>query len=412
MRRGIVVPLTLTLLVASGVTAAAREIAVNCGTGGDLALTLQRVCLAPRMRPLAAEQTVIVVSGTCTGNFSLTCDNVVLRGADPATSTLRGLLNEHGQPAAPVLSIRNARGVGVQDLLIRDGTVGILARESLGYVTGCLVEENDEGIRILSSPQFDVNSTIVVSSGGIGIRIAYSDSVRLDGVAVGYHPGVGVAVQETQEVVVHNSEIGYNLDWGIWAYGSHLIVADGTYIHDNNGEVLASDLGEVEFHVEDAAPVAPLVDGSGALVLADTDSYVEAFAGDIVGDLAVMDGSGAYLYGGAVYGLLYVLDFSQAVLDGVAIGSGLECYGQSDAVCYSTMVPYTYDCPGALDCVPYTAAARPEPGKRDLAALRSKARRPRPETLEQLDPIAPAVQDQPAPVRLSAGAKRASRPRR
>jgi len=315
----------------------ALEIDVDCSQGDSFESALTRATfrgLFGSQLPILDEPTVINVSGTCVGNFEVRSDHLTIRGTPGASAVLEGVLDAQDEPVGPVVDARAVRGLHLENLTVRQGTIGLLAIAADGGVENCLFENNEFGLFILDSRVFSIGSTDVLNN----LRD-------------------GIYIDATNTVGIYDVEIAGNGDSGLFVYRGQVYLDDGCFFHDNDSDdyqtqVVVADHSEMEINATEVNSVII----QGWLVVA-AQSYVESFgsaAGSIRMDYVHLTDSGdAFLWDTEV-GEAWINHFSHLVLR-YSRADLVNCYGaSSDAACDNAEVPDVVACPSVLSgsCVP------------------------------------------------------------
>ena len=137
-----------------------RTVKVDCFKGKSINKALKKH---------KKNEVIIEIDGICTENVIVERGNVTLRGSDPATDGIRATSSDD-----IVLTIRDVRGVTVENLKVTGGLDGIRLADSINVtVNNCLIEDNRR-VGLLARATRNLNVIDTTSTGSdraISVRL-------------------------------------------------------------------------------------------------------------------------------------------------------------------------------------------------------------------------------------------------
>ena len=321
-----------------------RHLSVDCDHGGDLA----RV-----MRSLGNEAPgpiVIHVAGHCNGPIEITRDGIVLSGAEGAS--IRGAAREAEAPMPPIVTVRGARDVRLENLRFSDGVVGLQVVNAALTVDGCEVIGNDVAVDAEESNLVLSRTALREARNGIVARRA---RVALSLGSIRDISDEGILATDLSQLTLFRTEVssdGLSVENQSTLVATHSTIEGSIYVGAYSqlslsgaagptatlrGDVYASHSEVFLFRLPVQGTVRVREAGLLTVIEADLqDVYLSAASHAEI--------KSARLAGGAL-----VEGFSTGLLSGSSAGRSLVCRTGGDVVCEHSAMASVTDCP---NCVP------------------------------------------------------------
>ena len=178
---------------------------------------------------------IIVTSGRFAERVEITARNghVILKAAPGVEATIDAVLQ--GDPAGGnttrqnsggiVISTDGARTVQLQNLTVRNYTVGILVGgPSQVAIINCRIENNlNYGILVLQNAEVRIDQSFVIST---GYRVGA-------GVTTSANPGVGISFQDNSRGAVFRTLVSNTLGAGLVDQSTGSVISEDNYFFNN-----------------------------------------------------------------------------------------------------------------------------------------------------------------------------------
>lgn len=163
-------------------TAGAKTVAVDCTIGQKIQAAIDR-----EDGPL-----VVDVHGICDENVNIVRKNVTLRGVDPLTDGIDGVVAD---PQFAALRLRYVEFALVQNLTIRNGPVaGISAAFSTVILQNCRITGHaGQGVAVSQGTILDATGTTISQNGGQGVSVQTASRLFCHGCDVTGNGGFAAA---------------------------------------------------------------------------------------------------------------------------------------------------------------------------------------------------------------------------
>ncbi len=321
--------------------ASATEVVVRCDGGDDLARML-RALGDERPGPV-----VVHVVGTCSGPIEITRDGLTLRGDDPEGAAIEGVRRNAGATASPIVAVRSARGLRLENLRIADGAVGVRALAAELTLLGCDLAGTDVAVDAQDSTMTLSRTTLREARNGIAARRSrvsvsfgtihdisdegilateisqltlFRTAVRSDGFAVENHSTL-VATHCALEGSIHAD-----------AYSRISLAGASGPTATLRGDIFASNSEVFLFRLPVDGTV--LVRNSGLLTVREAE----------LREVRLDGGSHAQIASAEIAGELLAEGFSTVQLASTAITGALTCRSGADAFCARSESRYVSGC--------------------------------------------------------------------
>jgi len=320
------------LLALSGpvVVARATEVVVRCDGGDDLARIL-RALRDERPGPV-----VVHVAGSCGGPIEITSDGLTLRGDEAESAAIEGVRGEPGTALPPIVAIRAARGVRLENLRIADGAVGVQAFDAEATLEDCDLAGTDVAVEAQDSTMTLIRTTLREARNGIAARRSrvtvslgtiqdisdegllateisqltlFRTAVRSDGLLVSSHSTL-VATHCALEGAIHAD-----------AYARISLAGASGPTATLRGDIFASNSEVFLFRLPVEGTVR--IKNSGLLTVREAE----------LGEVRLDGGSHAHIASAWIGGDLLAEGFSTVQLSSTPVGGALACRSGADAVC-------------------------------------------------------------------------------
>lgn len=245
-------------------TAGSKTVSVDCTMGQKIQAAIDR-----EDGPL-----VVDVHGFCEENVSIVRKNVTLRGLDPMTDGIDGVVSN---PQFAALRFRYVEFAQVQNLTIRNGPIaGVSAAFSV------VLFENSR----------------VTGHGGQGIAISQGTIVDATGLTVSDNLGAAVNVQTASRLFCHGCDITNNGGFAaVVGSGSVLSFLNSVVTGQRGFQSSGHSYADIDCVTEESAhPCSLMVTGRAALAFFGGAAAFYG-AGDFSGQVSAEDGATVHLLG-------------------------------------------------------------------------------------------------------------------
>lgn len=288
-----------------------KTVFVDCEKGDSISEALKN----------KSDDLIIEIAGMCEENVSVQRNNLTLRGTDPETDGVRGVIGVD----EPVLLLQYSSFVNIENLTIeRAGEDGINARWSLLLVTNCRIRENGRyGVAFSDAAAWFWDTTITANE-STGARIAGGSSFVCEGCDISSNGWYQATAFDGVHAHFRNCQIagGHGVagqQYSLLSLTDTTVAADGwALVADYNGQLLMTGR-------EVTGALWAGTDSS--LELSDVEQVSSAFGNFVEGNsfLSVDDST-------TVRGATMVSEFSKIALQGESLLDGdLICASAGDA---------------------------------------------------------------------------------
>jgi len=333
--------LFVSLLSASVAIAGVQDVSVDCDHGGDLARVMRS------LRNEAPGPIVIHVAGQCIGPIEITRNEVVLSGADGGA--IRGAVQDGGASVQPIVRVRGARDVRLENLHLSDGVIGLQAVDAALTVDDCEVVGTDVAVDAEDSTLALSWTALRGARNGIFARRArlamYLGSIR-------DVSDEGILATDLSQVTLFRTEVssdGLAVENHSSLVATHATIEGSIYVQSYSrislsgaagllrGDLYASNSEVLLFRL----PVQGTVRAREAVSLTVVEADLQ--------DVRLNAASHAEMTSPRIAGDLLVEGFSTGVLSGTSVVRSLVCRSGGDLACAQ---PAMESVTGCRSCAP------------------------------------------------------------